>query len=84
MTDEQTREYLRSFTVLVESDDAAAVDLIPGANDAILVELTLKEFGSLQEVSPAGLIGNRLKLHFDRQKAIELARKTLALAGAGE
>jgi hypothetical protein len=77
--DERLREYLRSFTVLVEPDDIAAVRVIPSAHDDILVELTLKAFGSLARANPPGLVGEELKLHFNRKIAVELARQILAI-----
>jgi len=77
--DERLREYLRSFTVLVEPDDTAAVHVIPGAHDDILVELTLKAFGSLAQANTPGLVGDVLKLHFNRRIAVELARQILSL-----
>jgi hypothetical protein len=79
--DEATRSHLRNFTVLVEPDDDTAVNVIPGALNDILIELRLKHFGSLRTIDPPGLTGDQLRLHVDRQKAIELAHKILAVTG---
>jgi len=82
MTEEQ-RAYLKSFTVLVEPDDAVAVRVVPGMANGVLAELTLKEFGNLAAAKPPGLVGNLLNLHFSADKARELAHALLAALNEG-
>lgn len=73
------------YAVLVAPKDEMSVQVIPGADNDVLVALTLSQFGNLRDA--LDVVGDRafLKLSFSRQKARELAAKIALLdAPAGD